>query len=147
MRKILRRLFLMVVFFTLVRILFYAVNLLSTQSSLETFLNKDYIKVYSNYTFSWLMEEQELHPAINNSEAPMRSSAPESVQEGAQMPTAADEIIGPCPDTPPNLVGPLRVEFNKTRTLDWVGEQVGSLLQIGGRFKPLHCVAQQKVGE
>uniref|UniRef100_A0A3Q2ZN11 Beta-1,4-galactosyltransferase n=1 Tax=Kryptolebias marmoratus TaxID=37003 RepID=A0A3Q2ZN11_KRYMA len=53
--------------------------------------------------------------------------------------------LGPCPDTPPDLVGPLHVEFDTKRTLDRVREQVGSFLQLGGRFKPPNCVSKQKV--
>ncbi|XP_043961093.1 beta-1,4-galactosyltransferase 2-like isoform X2 [Gambusia affinis] len=52
---------------------------------------------------------------------------------------------GPCPDTPPSLVGPLLVEFETERSLDRVREQLGSVLQQGGRFKPPDCTARQKV--
>ncbi|KAI2657050.1 Beta-1,4-galactosyltransferase 1 [Labeo rohita] len=49
-----------------------------------------------------------------------------------------------CPDNPPRLVGPLRVEFSDPVTLDLVrSENPG--LQPGGRFKPADCIAQQKV--
>ncbi|XP_013883007.1 beta-1,4-galactosyltransferase 2 isoform X2 [Austrofundulus limnaeus] len=52
---------------------------------------------------------------------------------------------GPCPNTPPDLLGPLHVEFETNRTLDEVREQVGSALQLGGRYKPPNCVSKQKV--
>ncbi|XP_038581999.1 beta-1,4-galactosyltransferase 1-like [Micropterus salmoides] len=55
------------------------------------------------------------------------------------------KILGPCPDTPPNLVGPLHVEFNYKRTLDEVREVISVPLQEGGRYKPPDCIAKQKV--
>ncbi|XP_047205438.1 beta-1,4-galactosyltransferase 1-like [Girardinichthys multiradiatus] len=50
-----------------------------------------------------------------------------------------------CPETPPELVGTLHVEFNSKRSLEEVKEQVGSSLQAGGRYKPPDCISQQKV--
>ncbi|XP_007542675.1 beta-1,4-galactosyltransferase 1-like [Poecilia formosa] len=62
------------------------------------------------------------------------------------METAAtSEPLGPCPDTPPSLVGPLLVEFETKRSLELVRKQVGSLLQQGGRYRPPNCTARQKV--
>ncbi|XP_049422041.1 beta-1,4-galactosyltransferase 1-like [Epinephelus fuscoguttatus] len=55
------------------------------------------------------------------------------------------KTLVPCPDTPPNLLGPVHVEFNSTRTLDEVREEVGSPLRLGGWHKPPDCIAQQKV--
>ncbi|MEQ2284898.1 hypothetical protein AMECASPLE_026309, partial [Ameca splendens] len=58
-----------------------------------------------------------------------------------------DNSNGPlelCPETPPELLGPLHVEFNSKRTLEEVKEQVGSSLQAGGRYKPPDCISQQK---
>lgn len=56
------------------------------------------------------------------------------------------EGMEPCPDTPPDLVGPLHVEFETNRTLDGVTQMYGSFLQLGGRYKPPNCVSRQKVG-
>lgn len=53
--------------------------------------------------------------------------------------------LEPCPDTPPALFGPLLVEFETKRTLQDVRNDVGSLLQQGGRYKPPNCIAKQKV--
>ncbi|XP_033495296.2 beta-1,4-galactosyltransferase 1-like [Epinephelus lanceolatus] len=81
-----------------------------------------------------------------------KTEGPNEVQEGTQMPpttntmnTTTTTTLGPCPDTPPNLVGPVLVEFISTRTLDEVRKEVGSPLQLGGRHKPTDCIAQQKV--
>ncbi|XP_065098098.1 beta-1,4-galactosyltransferase 1 [Paramisgurnus dabryanus] len=49
-----------------------------------------------------------------------------------------------CPDNPPRLVGPLRVEFSDPVTLELVKSQ-NPELQLGGRFKPKDCIAHQKV--
>ncbi|KAL7373993.1 hypothetical protein ABVT39_019177 [Epinephelus coioides] len=59
--------------------------------------------------------------------------------------TTTTPTLGPCPDTPPNLVGPIHVEFNSSQTLDEVRKEVGSPLQLGGQHKPTDCIAQQKV--
>ncbi|XP_028289205.1 beta-1,4-galactosyltransferase 1-like [Parambassis ranga] len=50
-----------------------------------------------------------------------------------------------CPDTPPNLVGPLLVEFNVDRTMEHARKAANSFIQQGGRYKPKECIAQQKV--
>lgn len=52
--------------------------------------------------------------------------------------------LAPCPMTSPHLVGPLRVEFNRTLTLSSVRTK-NAALQDGGRFKPKDCFALQKV--
>ncbi|XP_049897814.1 beta-1,4-galactosyltransferase 1 [Epinephelus moara] len=49
-----------------------------------------------------------------------------------------------CPETSPLLVGPLRVEFNIPVNLEQIKKDNPNL-QLGGRFKPKDCVAQQKV--
>lgn len=64
---------------------------------------------------------------------------------GAKLKQAAPMKL--CPNTPPDLVGPLHVEFKTKRTLYGVTQKVGSFLQPGGRYKPPNCVARQKVGQ
>nr|XP_040023064.1 beta-1,4-galactosyltransferase 1-like [Gasterosteus aculeatus aculeatus]XP_040023065.1 beta-1,4-galactosyltransferase 1-like [Gasterosteus aculeatus aculeatus] len=61
------------------------------------------------------------------------------------MPPTKITTLGRCPETPPDLVGPMLVEFASKRTLDQVKEQYGYALQQGGRYKPSDCIAQQKV--
>lgn len=55
--------------------------------------------------------------------------------------------LGPCPDTPPKLVGPLRVEFDNKRTWDQVRAEASPALQEGGRYKPPDCISKHKVGK
>lgn len=75
------------------------------------------------------------------------TEAPKARQEKTQMPAPTNKTLGPCPDTPPNLVGPLLVEFDYKRTLDEVRTHIRAPLHEGGRYKPPDCIAQQKVGE
>ena len=77
---------------------------------------------------------------------PLKTKATTARQEQTQMLTNASTTLGPCPDTPPNLLGPIHVEFKTKRTLDDVRKDVGQLLQDGGLYKPPDCIAQQKVG-
>ncbi|XP_061877990.1 beta-1,4-galactosyltransferase 1-like [Entelurus aequoreus] len=60
--------------------------------------------------------------------------------------SAGNKTLRTCPDTPPNLVGPLYVAFNSHLVLEQVWRVVGSpALHIGGRYKPLDCTSQHKV--
>ncbi|XP_069781210.1 beta-1,4-galactosyltransferase 1-like [Narcine bancroftii] len=49
-----------------------------------------------------------------------------------------------CPETSPNLMGPLNIEFSQSINLEEV-KQMNSLVQEGGRFAPSECAALQKV--
>ncbi|TKS87894.1 Beta-1,4-galactosyltransferase 1 [Collichthys lucidus] len=71
--------------------------------------------------------------------------ATNTTQEKTQMPPNTSKSLGPCPDTPPGLKGPLNMDFNYKRTLDEVRENIRSVRFKGGRYKPLDCIAQQKV--
>uniref|UniRef100_UPI003AABFD1A beta-1,4-galactosyltransferase 1-like n=1 Tax=Centroberyx gerrardi TaxID=166262 RepID=UPI003AABFD1A len=53
--------------------------------------------------------------------------------------------LGPCPDTPLGLVGPVRVEFDWKQTMDKVRKEATSSLQEGGHYKPPDCIALQRV--
>lgn len=50
-----------------------------------------------------------------------------------------------CPDTPPDLKGPLRVEFNFKVNIDDLRKDYNGTLQDGGRYKPTDCVSKHKV--
>ncbi|KAM8732136.1 beta-1,4-galactosyltransferase 1-like [Acanthopagrus schlegelii] len=65
--------------------------------------------------------------------------------ETTEMVAPTKKTLGSCPDIPPNLVGPLHVEFESTRTIDEVREGLSSRLQEGGRYKPPDCISQHKV--
>ncbi|XP_067313227.1 beta-1,4-galactosyltransferase 1 isoform X2 [Pseudorasbora parva] len=58
--------------------------------------------------------------------------------------TETEKKLETCPDNPPHLVGPLRVEFSDPVTLDLVRSE-NPALKPGGRSKPTDCIAQQKV--
>ncbi|CAL8320796.1 unnamed protein product [Boreogadus saida] len=53
--------------------------------------------------------------------------------------------LPPCPPTPPGLEGPLRIEFEWSRSMSDVRNSSRENLQEGGRYKPLDCIAQHKV--
>ncbi|XP_031157217.1 beta-1,4-galactosyltransferase 1-like [Sander lucioperca] len=88
-----------------------------------------------NNTYSQLIKEL----------VPLETKTQNASLGETRMPPNTSKTLGPCPDTPPNLLGPLHVEFNSNRTLDYVRKEVGSILQEGGRYKPPDCIAQQKV--
>ncbi|XP_051993092.1 beta-1,4-galactosyltransferase 1-like [Xyrauchen texanus] len=54
------------------------------------------------------------------------------------------EVLEPCPETSPLLVGPMHVDFSQPLHFDVVREE-NLLLFMGGRYKPSNCVALQKV--
>lgn len=53
--------------------------------------------------------------------------------------------LGPCPDDPPDLIGPFSVEFGHTRTWNEVRKKISAPIQDGGRHKPNGCVSKYKV--
>ncbi|XP_035274053.1 beta-1,4-galactosyltransferase 1-like [Anguilla anguilla] len=58
--------------------------------------------------------------------------------------TEKAKVLEKCPDPSPILVGPLRVEFGSSVSLDVVRRE-NPRLSSGGRYKPDGCVALQKV--
>lgn len=72
---------------------------------------------------------------------------PESSDAKTAKPVLRSKTLGPCPDTPPNLVGPLRIEFNRSHTWNTVRKEVTVPLQDGGRYVPRECFSEHKVGE
>ncbi|XP_014837154.1 beta-1,4-galactosyltransferase 1-like [Poecilia latipinna] len=55
------------------------------------------------------------------------------------------KTLEPCPESPPQLMGPLNVEFNTQRTLESVKAETSPSLQMGGRYKPSDCISRHKV--
>lgn len=64
------------------------------------------------------------------------------VQAGKQ---GSNTTLRPCPDDPPDLIGPFSVDFSHTRTWNEVRRKIGAPLQNGGRHKPTNCVSKHKV--
>ncbi|XP_042366822.1 beta-1,4-galactosyltransferase 1-like [Plectropomus leopardus] len=112
-----------------VMLLFY-----SKDSTLFLFAKPYRVTIGNNTLSQWIKELVQL-----------KTKAPNGSQEEKQMSPTTHKPLGPCPDIPPNLVGPIHVEFKSSRTLDEVKKEVGSPLQEGGWFKPPHCIAEQKV--
>nr|XP_015832130.2 beta-1,4-galactosyltransferase 1 [Nothobranchius furzeri] len=90
-----------------------------------------------------------LHGAENLKDSfPLNTTGHSQVTETSEVwvnKSAGEEFLGACPETPPNLLGPFQVELETVRTLEDVRKQVGSLLQVGGRYKPPDCISKQKV--
>lgn len=55
------------------------------------------------------------------------------------------KVLSMCPENPPNVVGPLRIEFNFKVNWDDLRKQYSGTLREGGRYKPLDCVSKHKV--
>lgn len=71
------------------------------------------------------------------------------LEERVKLLTAkkSNKTLEPCPDDPPNLIGPFLVEFNVNRSWNEVRRKISSPLQDGGRHKPPNCVSKHKVRE
>ncbi|XP_072307441.1 beta-1,4-galactosyltransferase 1-like [Eucyclogobius newberryi] len=54
-------------------------------------------------------------------------------------------VLPECPEEPPELVGPLLVEFNFMVNLDDLSKEYKDTLQDGGRYKPPDCKSKHKV--
>ncbi|XP_051944897.1 beta-1,4-galactosyltransferase 1-like [Xyrauchen texanus] len=86
------------------------------------------------------LQNHQIHRKLTEQGVTTEETKPPSVSND----TETERKLETCPDNPPNLVGPLRIEFSDLVTLDLVREQ-NPALQPGGRFKPQDCIAQQKV--
>uniref|UniRef100_S4RP30 Beta-1,4-galactosyltransferase n=1 Tax=Petromyzon marinus TaxID=7757 RepID=S4RP30_PETMA len=65
--------------------------------------------------------------------------------EGAAGPMGPGKTpLEPCPDSPKGLLGPLKVDFTKTPTLEEV-QKSNPNVELGGRFRPKDCLSSQKV--
>uniref|UniRef100_A0A3P8UF02 Beta-1,4-galactosyltransferase n=1 Tax=Amphiprion percula TaxID=161767 RepID=A0A3P8UF02_AMPPE len=108
----------------------FAGVLLYSKDSFLTYLTTTYAVANGNYTFSGRVKETE---------------DPKVSQGTTHMPASMNKTLGPCTDPPPNLLGPLQVEFNLSLTLEEVIKEISPALQEGGRYKPPDCIAIQKV--
>ncbi|CAB1446083.1 unnamed protein product [Pleuronectes platessa] len=90
-------------------------------------------------------------PAVVQEVQPKMTSPAPSVsrkEEEGTTPTKATTPVDrtqPCPDDPPDLLGPLQVDFRLKMTLDEVRRKVSSSLREGGRYQPPDCVSKHKV--
>lgn len=116
----LKKLFKFLALFAFLSLACFVLLMLYSKDS-TVFFTKPYHVANGNDTLSWVINE--------------------SVQQ------LWAKLLGPCPDTPPNLFSPLTVDFNSKWTLDEVTQEVSSPLQEGGKYKPPDCISQHKVGE
>nr|XP_020462131.1 beta-1,4-galactosyltransferase 2-like [Monopterus albus] len=124
------------VFLVFLSLAFYTVLFFYKKKSTATFSSK---KSYgTDKAFIWAIKET---VQVQQAKKP---EALEASQEKIEIPAPAKQILERCPDTPPDLVGPLYVEFTVERTLDEVRKEM-NFLKEGGRYKPPDCIAQQKV--
>lgn len=54
-------------------------------------------------------------------------------------------VLPECPEKPPDLEGPLRIEFNFKVNLDDMRKQYSGTLHEGGSYKPQNCISKHKV--
>ncbi|KAG7523587.1 beta-1,4-galactosyltransferase 1-like [Solea senegalensis] len=134
----LKKLFKLLMFFTVFTVACYAVLLLFVKTHKEHAIDE---LTAGTETF-----DEQLAALIKNQTAAgdQKKSAARDTGSSNQQ-AASNKTLEPCPVNPPELVGPLLVEFKTERSLDEVRNLVGSDLQLGGRYKPPNCIAQQKV--
>lgn len=134
----LKKLFNALALFAFLSLACYVVFLLYNKNSTITYIIKPYHVANGNNAAFWKIEKYEIETEATNVS-----------QEKTQTTTTTTtrKPLDPCPDNPPNLIGPLAVDFNYTLNLDRVRTDVSSSLQDGGRYKPPDCIAKQKVGE
>lgn len=87
-------------------------------------------------------QNQQQRPTIHRKLAEQRGTTEDS--RPAANASSNGQELQICPEEPPRLVGPLRVEFSDPITLEMVRTE-NSVLQEGGRFRPPDCIARQKV--
>ncbi|XP_070784294.1 beta-1,4-galactosyltransferase 2-like [Enoplosus armatus] len=137
--KMLKNLFNLLAIFALFSLACFVVLTFYSKSNTLTFFAKSYYVANENDTLSSVIKER-VHELWE-----MKTDAPKASQEMIPTLVPKNKTLGPCPDTPPRLVGPLRVEFNSKRTLDEVRKEISSPLQQGGRYRPPDCISKQKV--
>lgn len=131
----LKKLFNILILFIVLGLVCFTLLLLNSHNCTLTFSTQPRSVAIGNDTLSQMIKEhvKQLRE-MEMTETPQKTVAP------------MNKTLGPCPDMPPKLVGPLHVEFDSTRTIDEVREDLSSRLQEGGRYKPPDCISQHKVG-
>lgn len=137
----LKRSFNFLALFSFFSVACFALVLFYSRRNFMAIVPETHILTLGNKTFSGIVKERVAKLLAKRIEASNKSS------EMARIPSAVNIPLGPCPDNPPDLVGPLLIEFDFRRTWEYVRKEVSPSLQKGGRFKPKDCVAKQKVGE
>lgn len=74
-------------------------------------------------------------------------NAPGVLEAKTARPVYGSTTLGPCPDNPSSLVGPVEVDFRRSWTWSEIRKEVSAPLQDGGRYVPRDCFSQHKVGE
>ncbi|XP_051266749.1 beta-1,4-galactosyltransferase 1 [Dicentrarchus labrax] len=136
-----KKLFNILAIFALLSLAYFAVSLLYGKNSNFTFFAQKYHVKNRNGTYFWMSKE--LVQRLEMWE--MQTHAPNASLKNTEVPALTNKTLELCPDTPPQLVGPLYVDFKNKQTLDEVREKVGSSLQKGGRYKTPDCISRQKV--
>lgn len=133
---------------------FYIVALWATVSILCVVVLLHYIKNNSTYFIGsdYLGDKkEELSGTIKsmdqfNSISSEFQNAPEVFEVKTAKLAYRSTTLGPCPDNPSNLMGPLKVDFHCSRTWSNLRKEVGAPLQDGGRYMPGDCFSRHKVG-
>lgn len=99
-----------------------------------------------NSSFTYLMKTDELANGRNALSTIIRNYSDQFLrdQPEAQKARVDKQGLEPCPDTPPNLLGPFHVDFHHNRAWDEVRKKVSALVE-GGRHKPTECISSHKV--
>lgn len=137
----LKKLFNILSAFTFLSVAFFVIVLFYNKPRALPFMNTPYHLVNGSNTLSWMIKQR--IPQL----WPLDTDAPKESPVALKTTPAANQTLEPCPDTPPDLVGPLHVDFKLKRSLDELRQEFKSSLQKGGRYKPPECISQQKVGE
>lgn len=133
-----RKLFNFLAAFVFLSLACFAVVLFYSKDSFLTFLTRPYPPANGNKSFSWKIKDVQRQWV-------KETETQKVTQQMIKIPDPENKTLGPCPDPPPDLVGPLRVEFNFKLTLEEVRKEIIPPLQEGGRYKPPDCTALQKV--
>lgn len=140
--KMLRKLFRAVSVFAILSVACFGLVLFFNKSRVSPALHfKPYYMLTGNDTLPWMIKERVSYLWT------LETKTPEAAQVEIQAPPATNKTLELCPDIPPDLVGPLHVDFDFKRTLDDVRQEFQSSLQKGGRFKPSECISRHKVCE